>query len=678
MSEKVTSHPEELDRDAARQRIDELREEIRRHDHLYYVLDQPEISDTEYDRLYRELQQLEEAYPEFDAPDSPTRRVGAPPREGFAQVEHLAPMLSLDSVGSEDDVRRFDERVHKVIDDVRYVVEPKLDGLSLELIYEDGVLTIAATRGDGRIGEEVTPNVRTIRSVPLRLREDGSAPPGRLSVRGEALMSIQAFERLNAGLTEQDRDVFANPRNAAAGSIRQLDPGITAERSLDFFAYDILRVDGLEFPEHTETLDALEGWGFKVTPDWRLCDDIEEAIAYHHELEERRDELDWEVDGVVIKLDDLDAREMMGATAHHPRWALAYKFEPRREISEILDIVIQVGRTGKLTPVAMLRPVDIGGVTVARASLHNREEVARKDVRVGDRVRIQRAGDVIPDVVERIEQPGVERGEPFEMPSRCPACGGAVESRGPLDFCTNALGCPAQLKGRIQHFASRNALDIEGLGAKTVEQLVEREKVRDIADVLRLTAEDLLELEGFAETSADNLASAIAKARTVELWRFLYALGIPEVGTQTARDLAGHFGELDAILSASTADLEEVSGVGPKVAEAIHGFLSRETTRDVIKKARDAGLEIMGATEHDGGPWSGSTFVFTGGLDSMTRSEAEDRVRDLGGDTSSSVSPRTDYLVVGHDPGSKFDRARELGVRTLSEEEFLDLLEEAK
>lgn len=677
MSAKTTKEIEQLDRDEARERIEGLRETLRHHDYLYYVLDRPEISDAEYDRLFRELQRLEEAYPEFESPDSPTRRVGAPPREGFRQVEHLATMLSLDSATREEDVLRFDERIRRKLDGTGsgYVAEPKLDGLSLELIYEDGSLATASTRGDGRTGEDVTPNVRTIRSVPLKLRSGGRAPPARLAVRGEALMTIEAFERLNARLTEEGKDVFANPRNAAAGSIRQLDPNITAERSLDFFAYDILQVDGASFADHTETLKALEDWGFRPTPDWRRCQEIDAAIAFHHDLEERRDELPYEVDGVVIKVSDLAVREEMGSTAHHPRWAIAYKFEPRREVSEILEIVVQVGRTGKLTPVAMLRPVDIGGVTVARASLHNREEVARKDVRVGDRVRIQRAGDVIPDVVERVPQPGVERGSPFEMPSVCPACAGEVESRGPLDFCTNALGCPAQLKGRIQHFASRNALDIEGLGERTVEQLVESGVVRDIADVLTLSAEDLLGLEGFAELSAENLATAIAGARRVELWRFLYGLGIPEVGTQTARYLAEHFGDLESILSASETELEEVSGIGPKVAGAIHDFLRRESTRRIIEKTKRAGLSITG-TGAGKGPLADTTFVFTGSLDSMTRAEAESRIQALGGRTSSSVSRNTDYVVVGEDPGSKHDRARELDIETLDEAAFLKLLEE--
>lgn len=666
------------DREAARARIEELRNTIRHNDYLYYVLDQPEISDTEYDHLFRQLVALEEAYPDLVTPDSPTLRVGAPPREGFTQVSHLAPMLSLESVNEEADVRRFDERLRRTLADDRisYVLEPKLDGLSLELVYEDGVLQRAATRGDGRVGEEVTPNVRTIRSVPLKLRRGSRGIPARVSIRGEALMPVQAFERLNARLTEEDKPAFANPRNAAAGSIRQLDPSITAERTLDLFAYEVLWVEGAELATHTETLEALENWGFKVSPGWMTSETVEGALKFHDDLESRRDKLEWEIDGVVLKLDDLAARGQLGATAHHPRWALAYKFEPRREVSEILDIVVQVGRTGKLTPVALLRPVDIGGVTVARASLHNREEVARKDVRVGDRVRIQRAGDVIPDVVERIPQPGVKRRRPFEMPDRCPVCGTPIESRGPLDYCPNSLGCPAQLKGRILHFASRDALDIEGLGERTVEQLVERGLVKDVADVLYLKVEDLQGLEGFAETSASNLARAIHDARTVELWRFLYALGIPEVGTQTARDLAEHFGSLDAILDAREEDLEQVSGVGPKVAEAVNDFLARETTRRVIEKTKKAGLHVTRG-EAGGGRLSGRTFVFTGTLDSMTRSEAEERVRGLGARTSSSVSGNTDYVVVGADPGGKYERARELGVQTLSEREFLELLQEA-
>jgi DNA ligase (NAD+) len=664
------------DAESARRRIEELREAIRHHDYLYYVLDRPKISDAEYDRLYRELRELEERYPELVRPDSPTQRVAGQPRPSFAEVEHVEPMLSLDSSDDEDAVRRFDSRVRTALGDESpdYVVEPKLDGLSVELVYEDGVFVRAATRGDGRVGEDVTANVRTIGSVPLRLRTRKRAAPGRLSLRGEAIMLIEAFEQLNARLTQENKPVFANPRNAAAGSLRQLDPSVTAERPLVVFVYEVMASEDGGLETHWQALEALRDWGFKVSRHVRRAGTIEEAVEWHHELERQRDELEYEIDGVVIKLNDLAAQGRLGATAHHPRWAFAYKFEPRREVSEILDIVVQVGRTGKLTPVAMLRPVDVGGVTVARASLHNREEVERKDVRKGDRVRIQRAGDVIPQVVERIPEPDKRRGPRFKMPDRCPVCRAPVVSRGPLDFCTNGLACPAQLKGRIQHFVSRDALDIRGLGERTVEQLLEAGLVKSVVDLFSLSEEGLRSLEGFAELSASNLVEAIQKAKRVTLDRFLYALGIPEVGVQTARDLARHLGTLGAVLKAGREDLEAVPGIGPRVAEAVFEFLHNPAIRKIVTGLRRRGLEIVAAEAVGEGRFAGLTFVFTGGLESLTRGRAEELVRSLGGRTSSSVSARTDFLVAGEDPGSKYDRAVELGVKILSEDEFLKML----
>lgn len=664
------------DPERARRRIEKLRETIRHHDHLYYVLDRPEISDADYDRLYRELVQLEERFPALVAPDSPTQRVAGQPRPGFSEIEHTALMLSLDSADSEDAARRFDGRLRAALGDgaADYVVEPKLDGLSVELVYETGTLARASTRGDGRVGEDVTANVRTIGSVPLKLRSEKRAAPALLSLRGEAIMLLADFERLNARLTQENRPVFANPRNAAAGSLRQLDPGITTQRPLVFFAYEVMTVDGAEFEAQWDVLAALRDWGFKISPHLKRVDAIEDAIDWHHRLERERDELEYEIDGVVIKLNQLAARERLGATAHHPRWAFAYKFEPRREVSEILDIVVQVGRTGKLTPVAMLRPVDVGGVTVSRASLHNREEVERKDVRVGDKVRIQRAGDVIPQVLERVPAPGSRRGPAFRMPSRCPVCGSKVVSHGPLDFCTNGLACPAQLKGRVQHFASRDALDIRGLGERTVEQLLATGLVESVADLFTLEVEDLLELEGFAELSAQNLVAAIAGSKQATLDRFLYALGIPEVGTQTARDLAAHFGSLDAVSGATRETLEAVPGVGPIVAEAVHDFLQSADTRQIIRELKKRGLRVAEREPAGDGRFAGLTFVFSGGLESLGRSEAQELVRSLGGRTASSVSAKTDYLVAGADPGSKYERAVELGVEILSESEFLKML----
>ncbi|MGD2216287.1 MAG: NAD-dependent DNA ligase LigA [Gemmatimonadales bacterium] len=661
---------------AARKKAEELRDAIRHHDYLYHVLDRPEISDAEYDKLYRELRELEEEFPRLVTPDSPTQRVGAEPRPGFSEVEHLALMLSLDSGDDEAEARRFDTRVRSALGEtaVEYVAEPKLDGLSLELVYESGSLVRAATRGDGRVGEDVTPNARTIGSLPLKLRDTERGVPTLLALRGEAVMLIDEFEHLNARLTQENKPVFANPRNAAAGSMRQLDPSVTAARPLVFYAYGVMRVDGLTVDTQAEVLDALLDWGFRITRETKTGLQIDEAIELHHELERRRDELVYEIDGVVIKLDDLAACERLGVTAHHPRWAFAYKFEPRREVSEILDIVVQVGRTGKLTPVAMLRPVDVGGVTVSRASLHNREEIERKDVRVGDRVRIQRAGDVIPQVLERIVDSGRKRGSRFRMPETCPVCRAEVVSRGPLNFCTNGLACPAQLKARIKHFASRGALDIEGLGERTVEQLLEANLVSSVADLLTLREEDLLALEGFADLSASNLVEAIRTSIEVTLDRFLYALGIPEVGVQTARDLARHLGSLEAVLDAERDELEAVPGIGPKVAEAVSDFLQSPGTRKTIEELRERGLKLAETEAAEATDFAGLTFVFTGGLESMSRGDAQDLVRSLGGRTSSSVSAKTDYVVAGSDPGSKYDKAKQLGVAVLSEEEFLEML----
>ncbi|NIR42633.1 MAG: NAD-dependent DNA ligase LigA [Gemmatimonadetes bacterium] len=658
-----------------RERVEELREQIRHHDYRYYVLDSPEISDAAYDELYAELKRLEAEQPELVTPDSPTQRVSGQTRPGFNEVEHHAPMLSLDSGSDEETLRRFDSRVRTALDGpVVYIVEPKLDGLSVELVYEDGQLARAATRGDGRVGEDITPNVRTIGSVPLTLRAEREAP-SRLALRGEAIMMIEDFERLNAQLTQADKPVFANPRNAAAGSLRQLDPGVTAERPLVFFAYEIMAVDGQTFESQSDRLTAFGDWGFKISRHVKKADDIDEAIAWHHQLESERDDLEYEIDGVVVKLDDLAAREELGATAHHPRWAFAYKFEPRREISEIQAIVVQVGRTGKLTPVAMLRPVDVGGVTVSRASLHNREEIERLDIRVGDKVRIQRAGDVIPQVLERIDDSKTKRGPRFRMPERCPSCGTEIVSPGgPLDYCPNGLACPAQLKGRLQHFASRGALDIDGLGERTVVQLLESGLVESVPDLLTLEAKELMELEGFAELSANNLVEAVEEAKHTTLDRFLYALGIPEVGAQTARDLAAHFGTLDAVLEAGPEDLEAVAGIGPKVAEAAHDFLSNSTTRKMIERLRQRGLTVEEAERPSSDALAGLTFVFTGSLSRLTRSEAKDLVESLGGRTTSSVSSKTDYVVAGEDPGSKYEQAQELDVKILSEDDFLAML----
>jgi DNA ligase (NAD+) len=672
--------------DAAR-RVQELREAIRRHDYAYHVLDAPEISDAEYDRLFHELKRLEEEHPELLEPDSPTQRVGGRVLDSFPAVEHVMPMLSLDSAGEVSALERFDERVRRGIGDVpaEYVLEPKLDGASVELVYEDGRLVRASTRGDGARGEGITENVRTIPAVPLRLRADAAEPPAMLALRGEVIMRIGAFEELNERLLEAEQAPFANPRNAAAGSLRQLDSRVTASRPLDVFVYDILGIeDGRPTPPtQWDGLQAIRDWGLPPSEMARLAGSVEEVVEYHAELLERRDDLDYEIDGVVIKLNDLAERTRLGATSHHPRWAYAFKFPARKEITRILKIVPSVGRTGVVTPIAMLRPVELGGVTVSRASLHNREEVARKDVREGDRVRVQRAGDVIPQVIERLEEPDRKRNRAWQMPAACPSCGTQLRERGPFTVCPNSFACHAQLAGRIQHFASRGALDIEGLGEETSRLLVGSGLVDHLPDLYRFEADELIKLEGFAEKSALNLVAAIHGSSPVELRRFLYGLGIPEVGLAVARDLARYFGTLDQVRAASQEELQDVEGVGPKMAEQITAFLlhprNAEIIEELIGEVKLAETEGLVAEPDDSGeakPFEGLRFVFTGGLQQWTRGEARERVEALGGRVTSSVSGSTDYVVSGDDAGSKLDKARDLGVTVLTEEAFEALLTE--
>lgn len=669
-----------LGRDAAETLASRLREALNRHSYLYHVEARPEISDAEYDRLFRRLQALEEAFPDLVAPDSPTQRVGAEPQEAFETVDHVVPMLSLDSSEKEEALHRFHERIGKAVDEpIRYLLEPKLDGASIELVYEEGLLVRAVTRGNGRRGEVVTENIRTIPAVPLRLREEERPAPRLLAVRGEVLMNISAFERFNASLMEKGEDPYASPRNSAAGAIRQLDSRITAQRELDCLAYDVLHLEGAEpFHWDHEAVEALREWGFRTPERIQVVESVDEIVAYHADFERDRDELDYEIDGVVIKLDHVDVRGELGATSHHPRWAMAYKFEPRKEVTRVERIAISVGRTGVLTPVALLLPVQVGGVTIARASLHNREEVARKDVREGDKVRIQRAGDVIPQVVERIEVPGEERGEPFSMPERCPACDTPVYEDGPRTVCPNRYGCPAQLKGRIVHFGARNALDIEGLGEETATLLVDRELVTELAELFDLTEEDLLELPGFAEKSATNLVEAIRARKKVELARFLHGLGIPEVGAAVARDLAVHFRTFDAIRTATREELEAVDGIGPRMSEAITGFLADPRNAEALDHILERGMELtVPEREKASDALAGSRFVFTGGLSRLTRGEAKKLAESAGAKVVGSVSRSTTHVVVGEDPGSKYDQAVELGIETLDEEAFIQLLREA-
>jgi DNA ligase (NAD+) len=656
------------------QRIERLRETIRRYDYEYYVLDRPTVSDAEYDRRFAELARLETAHPEFVTADSPTQRVAGAPVAAFPTVEHLAPVLSLESVTDAAAVRRFDERIRAVSrgKPPQYMLEPKFDGLSLELVYRDGVLARASTRGDGERGEGVTENVKTIRSVPLRLH--GRSVPRLVALRGEAIMQRRDFRALNARLERQGQPLFANPRNAAAGSVRQLDPRVTAGRRLDVFCYDILRMDGgPSIADDAGLLKALTAWGLHASPFARVTTSVDEIFRYHREMERRRETLAYEIDGVVVKVGDLALRRRLRTTARHPRWALAFKFAPREEDTTIEEILVQVGRTGVLTPVAVLRPVPIGGVTVTRATLHNREEIARKDLRIGDTVRVVRAGDVIPNVVERVPTTG-HRGRSFVMPTRCPICHAPVDREGPIDRCSNGLACPAQLRRAIQHFGSRSALDIRGLGPETVDALVSEGLVRSVADLFALSRNDLLKLERFGRLSAANLIQAIEKAKRPALWRFLNALGIPGVGTETARDLAGHFGSLDRVQRASESDLAAISGIGPIVASQIAEFFRRPNNRRVIERCRQLGVQVVEETRPRGGALTGQTVVFTGALEAMTREEAEALARAEGARTARSVGAHTDLVVAGRDPGSKYDRARDLGVRIVDEKQFQRLV----
>ena len=659
-------------------RLERMRDELRRHSYLYHVESRPEIDDAEYDRIFVELQVLEASHPDLITVDSPTQRVGAEPQSAFSNTEHTVPMLSLDSTQDPAEVRRFDERVRKALEDEpRYILEPKLDGASIELVYEEGLFVRAVTRGNGRVGELVTENLRTVPSLPLRLREAERPAPELLAVRGEVYMYLSAFEALNERMVEQGSEPYVNPRNSASGSLRQLDSRLTAERPLDLLVYDILMIRGAQLTSDSEAVRALHEWGFRTPERVTLAATAEEILEYHGAYAADRDDLDYEIDGVVIKLDQLDARADLGATSHHPRWALAYKFEARKEITRIEKIAVSVGRTGKLTPVALLRPVEVGGVTVSRASLHNREEVARKDIRQGDLVRVQRAGDVIPQVVERVPEKGRKRGAAFRMPTHCPACDTPVQEDGPFSYCPNQFGCMAQLKRGLTHFGSRAGLDIEGLGEETATLLVDRGLVKELADLFKLTAADIEPLDGFAEKSAANLAQAIDDKKTVGLARFLYGLGIPEVGATVAATLAAQFLSFDNIQGATVEQLEAVDGIGPIMSEQIRAFLDDKRNRERIAAVLGHMNALLPPEQAGGKGLSGMKFVFTGGLERFSRSDAKRLIEDHGGRVVGPVSGETTYVVVGVDPGSKLQKGRDLGVEILSEEDFVSVLQNA-
>jgi DNA ligase (NAD+) len=663
-------------------RLIALRAEIRRHDYLYYSQDRPEISDSQYDRLFRELIELEQAHPELVTPDSPSQRVGAPPLQELAKVPHEQPMLSLDSIVDQSEVQAFDQRMKRALEtpSVEYSAEPKFDGLSVELMYDHGIFTRGATRGDGTTGEDVTVNLRTIRSLPLQLHAQ-SGFPDHLVVRGEVYMRLDDFQALNRRMTERGDDAFANPRNAASGSLRQLDSTITATRPLVVTCYEIMALSRPVPPTHWDELETLAQWGLPTPVLRRLCASIDEVMAFHRETESMRDQLPYEIDGVVVKVNRQDWQGRLGMKSRSPRWAIAYKFMPRKEITIVQDIVVSVGRTGTLTPVALLKPVEVGGVTISRATLHNADEVARKDIRIGDTVKIERAGDVIPAIAERVPVPGEQRSTPFYMPNHCPVCGSSVGREGAYYYCTGQLVCGAQLKGAIEHFASKQALNIEGLGKKTVAQLVDERLVRSLADLYRLTKADLVALEGFADRSATLLLESIAGSKTVSLDRFLMGLGIRQVGQHIAKVLAREFGSLDEIMSADRERFQQIREIGPEISESLVVYWSEPHNREVIAQLQQSGVQVapgMATGDRRKSPLAGKTFVFTGGLDHFTRDGAQQAVETAGARVSSSVSKNTSYLVVGQDPGSKLDQARTLGVTILTEQEFAALIEEGE
>lgn len=648
-------------------RLRELRSEIRRHEHLYHVLDRPEITDAQYDALFQELQQVEAAHPELVTPDSPTQRVGGEPSGQFAKVPHRSPMLSLQNAFDEAEIRAWDKRVRAIAgDDVVYVCELKIDGLAMSLTYQEGKLVRAATRGDGLTGEDVTANVRTIRSVPLAIQSPDGLPQ-EFEVRGEVYFPLAAFEKLNREMEAAGRQPFMNPRNAGAGSVRQLDPQVTASRNLQTFMYTLDPAGSAR--SQWEVLEALQTMGFRVNPNRARFDSIEGVIEFHHAWQERRHELDHEIDGLVVKVDRHDQQIELGFVARSPRWAIAFKYAAEQAETVVEDIVCYVGRTGVLTPVAQLRPVVVGGVTVRNASVHNEQQVNEKGVYVGATVTVQRAGDVIPEVVSvKDPRPG------WRMPTHCPVCGGEVVREEPYvaHRCINPF-CPAQRLERLRHFAARGAMDIDGMGTSTLQQLIDREMVKEPADFYRLSVEDLRGLERFAEKSAQNLHKQIEGSRTPQLGRFLYSLGIPQVGGATADLLAGHFGSLDRLRSASEGQLLEVDGVGPNMAREIHIFFDGHGG-ELIDHLLAAGVQPHEAEAPAEGPLTGKTLVFTGTLTRLTRPEAEELVGGMGGRASGSVSSKTDYVVAGEAAGSKLEKAQRLKVPVLTEDEFFELI----
>ncbi len=661
------------------QKVDDLRKALHRHNFRYYVLDDPEISDAEYDRMMRELKRLEEDYPQLSSPDSPTVRVGAPPLEKFETIAHTIPMLSLDNGFEDEDILEFDRRVRRNLntrDEILYTAEPKMDGVAVELIYENGKLVTASTRGDGVTGEVITNNVKTIQTVPLVMQSDGlTAIPPRLEVRGEVFIGLEAFKKFNQERIDQELPAFANPRNAAAGSLRQLDSKVTAARPLEIFFYGVGFVADLEFESHSELLAALTQWGFRVNPIIRSAVAIENVLDYYRELGEKRHQLAYDIDGVVVKVDRLDWQRRLGATSRSPRWAIAYKFKAIQETTTLEAIEVQVGRTGVLTPVAHLQAVNVGGVTVSRATLHNEDEIQKKDIRIGDQVLVQRAGDVIPEVVKVIVSKRDGSETRFKMPGQCPVCNSPVVRMAgeAATRCINS-GCSAQVKERIKHFASKGAFDIDGLGAKLVDQLVDKKLLSSFADIFSLDEKTLSQLERMGAKSAANLLNAIENSKSVTLARFLFALGIRHVGEHVAELLADHFHDLAALMDCPREELESIEGIGPIVTESIANFFRQRSNRQIINQLLESGVTLKSAARMKSGRLKDRVFVLTGALQNLTRPRAKALIEAAGGRVVGSVSRNTDYVVAGDAPGSKLTKAKELGVAVIDEAALKKLL----
>lgn len=660
-------------------KIDELRRQINEANHAYYVLDNPTLSDAEYDRLMRELERLEAEYPQFITSDSPTRRVGAKPLDEFKTVTHRIPLLSLDNAMDEGEIHDFAQRVLRGLtsdENIVFVAEPKIDGLAVELVFENGVFVSGSTRGDGMTGEDITQNLKTIRSIPLSLRRDKIPAPKLLEVRGEVYMEKDDFARLNEQQEKEGKPLFANPRNSAAGSLRQLDPQVTAKRPLSIFCYSLGACEGHTFSTHWEFMQTLPQWGFRVNPLIERCAGVEELVAFYRKIESIRNTISYDIDGVVFKVDSLAQQTELGIKSRSPRWAIAGKFKAQQEVTQILEIEASVGRTGAITPVAHFQPVQIGGVIVSNATLHNQDEIDRKDIRVGDWVVIQRAGDVIPQVVKVITERRTGDEKPYRIPPVCPVCGGHVvrDEDEAKHRCAN-INCPAQIRGSIRHFAEKRAMDIEGVGDKLVEQMVDVGLIRNVSDLYYLTKAQLLTMERMAEKSAQNILDAIEFSRKTTLARLIYALGIRNVGEHMGKVLEKAFGSLEKIQMASLDVLTSVESVGPIVAQSIRNFFDEPANVQTVRRLLEGGVKIE-ATERpsEESPIAGKTFVFTGSLATMTRDEAKDLVESLGAVASSSVSKKTDFVVVGTDAGSKADKAEELGVKTLNEDEFRALI----